>query len=575
LRQLHGAEKTASFVSFEDEVEDACHVCGQRITDTVAAVVNAVEAGSHRAALETAIQPFLKELAGDTPIWQPPHLTTLDAIAAGVAQWLAADAARQEIATGQRQALANLTTQAKAGDPAAKARTWVTTNMPSFIYFEDYGQLKTRINLPTYLSRVANPDGATRTQIALFEKSGLDPQEILQLGKPKADPEKDEVVQRRKDTRSVLLESASFALTGDWSDWWPTGKTHKLHFGADGDDLVLRVSDSHSAFQIPFEERSHGFQWFFSFYLVFLVESAKAHKNAILLLDEPGLHLHPTLQARLIEFFNSLAETNQLIYSTHLPFLVDGNRLDRVRTVYLTGDDPQKTAVSNDVRPAGDRDTLFPLQAALGYSIAQTLFMGKHTAIVEGITDYWLLKGIDGCFRGLNLTPTIDDATILVPAGGTSKLLPLASIMFASLGEGSDKKMLVLLDSDAGGNAAKERVKELFGGDDSRVLMLGDVINRPAATIEDLVPRKDYAAAVAAATHKAVVLNTTEEAVPTNVAALEKAFERLGLGSFGLDEKVQTALYLIQEWGKNPSSLPAATRPMAQALFEAINQRFE
>ena len=86
---------------------------------------------------------------------------------------------------------------------------------------------------------------------------------------------------------------------------------------------------------------------------------------------------------------------NQLIYSTHLPFLVDGNHLERVRTVHLAGPEPQKTSISNDVRPTGDRDTLFPIQAALGYSIAQTLFLGKRSVIVEGITDYWLIKALE------------------------------------------------------------------------------------------------------------------------------------------------------------------------------------
>ena len=42
---------------------------------------------------------------------------------------------------------------------------------------------------------------------------------------------------------------------------------------------MLKVSDEHNEFPIPFEERSRGFQWFFSFFLVFLVESGKAHTS--------------------------------------------------------------------------------------------------------------------------------------------------------------------------------------------------------------------------------------------------------------------------------------------------------
>ena len=243
---------------------------------------------------------------------------------------------------------------ARQGDPTDAARAWAEENLPVLIYFDDYGQLETRIHLPTYLRSLADTIPRTRTQRALFEWSGLDPQEILNLGVARQNGETDEEVHRRQEKRRALLDSASFALTGDWIEWW-TEKRHKLHFDADGEDLVLKVSDQHNEFPIPFEERSHGFQWFFSFYLVFLVESAKAHKGAILLLDEPGLHLHPTLQTKLIDLFERISGDNQLLYSTHLPFLVDGNHLERVRTVHLDGPEPQKTRVSNDVRPTGDR----------------------------------------------------------------------------------------------------------------------------------------------------------------------------------------------------------------------------
>lgn len=62
---------------------------------------------------------------------------------------------------------------------------------------------------------------------------------------------------------------------------------------------------------------------------MFLVESLGEHKNAILLLDEPGLSLHPLAQRDLSAFFDGLANTNQNLYTTHSPFLVDADRLER------------------------------------------------------------------------------------------------------------------------------------------------------------------------------------------------------------------------------------------------------
>jgi predicted ATP-dependent endonuclease of OLD family len=336
--------------------------------------------------------------------------------------------------------------------------------------------------------------------------------------------------------------------------------------------IVLKVSDERNEFPIPFEERSHGFQWFFSFYLVFLVESKKAHKDAILLLDEPGLHLHPTLQLKLIELFERISETNQLIYSTHLPFLIDGNHLERVRTVYLTGPEPQKTVVSNDVRPTGDRDTLFPLQAALGYSIAQTLFLGKRSVIVEGMTDYWIIKALDNCLSTRSGGESLHEDTILITAGGTSRLMPLASIMLASTGVG-ERHLIVLLDSDKEGRNAARRFEDVFR-DASSILMLGAAIGVSEATIEDLVPREAYVEVVKKLGYE-VALNDEEKSAPTNVKAMEMVFQRKNFGKFGMPDKAAAALALIDAWGKDRATIPAATKEKARALFEAINASFD
>ena len=48
---------------------------------------------------------------------------------------------------------------------------------------------------------------------------------------------------------------------------------------------------------------------------------------------EPGLHLHPTAQQELIEFFEELSDSNQLAFTTHSPFLIDGEHLHRIRPV--------------------------------------------------------------------------------------------------------------------------------------------------------------------------------------------------------------------------------------------------
>jgi predicted ATP-dependent endonuclease of OLD family len=140
--------------------------------------------------------------------------------------------------------------------------------------------------------------------------------------------------------------------------------------------------------------------------------------------------------------------------------------------------------ISNDVRPTGDRETLFPLQAAVGYSIAQTLFLGKRSVMVEGITDYWIIKALNDCLSAKDAGPALHQDTVLVPAGGTSRLMPLASIMLASTGVGQGH-LMVLLDSDKEGDQAAKRLKDVFN-EESAVLMLGSATGLTDATIEDL-----------------------------------------------------------------------------------------
>jgi hypothetical protein len=568
-----GEDNTRSEVLFEGDIENLCRIPSDDAKRVVQLVSDALKPQDPDSVISNAATTALAQINDQDQLWSENTGNTLAAFEAAVSGWAGADENRRFLSADERQECAKVLAKARQGDPSAKPRQWILDNLPIFIYFDDYGQLDTRIFLPAYLGRAtASPDVRTRTQSALFAWSGLDPAEVLDLGHPRAAGESEEQVQRRKDKRRILLESASFSLTGDWIDWW-TEKRHRLHFDADGEDLVLNVSDEHNQFPIPFEERSHGLQWFFSFYLVFLVESQHAHKGAILLLDEPGLHIHPSLQAKLLDLFDRISKTNQLLYSTHLPFLVDGDHLERVRTVYLAGKDLKKTTVSEDLRAGGDRDTLFPLQAAIGYSIAQTLFLGKRSLIVEGLTDYWLLKAMDNCLAVERNGVRLHEDTVIIPAGGTSKMMPLASIMLSTSGVGG-RSMLILLDSDTeGGQAAKRFEHDLFS-DNSRILMLGAATGLTTATIEDLIPREDYASAVRA-TGYSFELNADDTAAKSNLAAMEQVFSRCNYGKFGTDQKATVALKLIDLWGKDPSSVPSATRDLASKLFAAVNDKFQ
>src|SRR5690606_10359227 len=106
----------------------------------------------------------------------------------------------------------------------------------------------------------------------------------------------------KKRKRGILLTSAATELTKSFKNWWLQGD-YIFAFSADGHHFRINVSDSLRPEPIELEGRSRGLQWFFSFFLVFLVETKEAHSNTILLLDEPGLSLHPIAQYDLAKFF--------------------------------------------------------------------------------------------------------------------------------------------------------------------------------------------------------------------------------------------------------------------------------
>ena len=242
-----------------------------------------------------------------------------------------------------------------------------------------------------------------RTLKVLFEFVKLQPQEILELGRDFKDPANPtrqpttaeiEAISEKKKQRSILLQSASTLLTKEFRSWWKQGQ-YRFRFEADGDHFRIWVSDDKRPEEIELEGRSTGLQWFLSFYLVFLVERADAHEGAVLLLDEPGVSLHPLAQRDLSEFFYSLANDNQLLYTCHSPFLVDADRLDRARKVYVDEDGTSKVTPDLSASPeAGQRGASYAVYAALGLTVAESLLLGCKPVIVEGPSDQHYLTAI-------------------------------------------------------------------------------------------------------------------------------------------------------------------------------------
>lgn len=374
----------------------------------------------------------------------------------------------------------------------------VITRLPRFVYYSNYGNLDSEIYLPHVVQNLKRDDlGAreaakARTLRVLFSFVTLSPEEILELGRDFRDPqgrqpgeaEISEIATKKRD-RTILLNSAGTDLTKRFRDWWKQGD-YTFEFQADGDHFRIWVSDSKRPEKVELEDRSSGLQWFLSFYLIFLVESSRDHRDAILLLDEPGLSLHPLAQRDLSAFFENLSQTNQIIYTTHSPFLVDADSLDRARKVYVGSDG--STKASADLRRGNDdprrNGATYAIYSALNMNVAESILLGCHPVIVEGPSDQHYLATIKALLIGGNkISPKRE--LVFPPSHGAKNAKVVASIL-----TGRDEVLPVMLfDGDeAGRKMARDMENGLYQTAKERILSTNRYVGFDDSEIEDLFP---------------------------------------------------------------------------------------
>ncbi|MCG7877242.1 MAG: ATP-binding protein [Candidatus Thiodiazotropha endolucinida] len=350
----------------------------------------------------------------------------------------------------------------KAANRRDSALDTLFKRIPVFVLFSNYFRVKPLIHLEHLADRIdqqlLDDDQYDFGNQCLLKLLGFTARELSQLGhaaNPAPGNENSlEQYRDQLDERSYKLNAASVQLTKEIQSVWQPDpdrvEASKLKLVADGQYLKAVVEDELGV-EIELDQRSEGFQWLVSFFVVFFAEAEGQHSNAILLLDEPGLSLHGLKQRDFRKTISRLAEKNQTIYSTHSPFLVGPDELDMVRVVEMT-DRSIGTVVHTKVS-ADDPAALLPLQEALGYDLAQSLFGQQRNLVLEGITDYWYIESVTQLLREGN-EEKLNEKIALVFANTAGKVVYYATIL-----HGQKLKVAALLDSDAAGdNAASQEV---------------------------------------------------------------------------------------------------------------------
>jgi energy-coupling factor transporter ATP-binding protein EcfA2 len=451
----------------------------------------------------------------------------------------------------------------------ASALATLEKRVPKFVLFNNYFRVHPLIQLDHLAQRTETKilDDAQYDygNLCFLKLLGFTSQELSTLA-ASPEPAPGDVAglktyRDQLDKRHYQLNAASVKLTQEITRIWAPDSTRaeadRLKVMADRQYLKVVVEDDLGV-DIELNQRSEGFQWLVSFFVVFFAEAAGDHKNAVLLLDEPGLNLHGLKQREFRKTLSRLAEVNQTIYSTHSPFLVGPDELDLVRVVEMTdrfvGTKVLTSVTSSD--PAG----LLPLQEALGYDMAQSLFSQQRNLVVEGLTDYWYVDAMSQLLRDSSAT-SLGEKIALVPAGSASKVVYFATILHAQ-----KLKVVALLDSDAAGDQAarQETLVHVLG--QKAILRTKDVYSGtvPMPEVEDLLR-----STLVAIANTELSWDVAAVAAANPLEPIVKIFAR-SVADFS---KYRLAKAFLQ-WSRSHSSVDLASGELEQwaQLFEKINR---
>ncbi|WP_091134258.1 AAA family ATPase [Microvirga guangxiensis] len=392
----------------------------------------------------------------------------------------------------EEKRLDGLLSQVEIATKRDKVLKTLDKRIPVFVLFSNYFRVRPVIHLAHLAQRLAtkvlDDEQYDYGNACLLKLLGFTAKALSDLGRaPEPDANNPAALQAYRDQldkRTYQLNAASVRLTNEIRSVWnpnpDRAEADRLRVQADGQYLKVAVEDDLGV-EIELDQRSEGFQWLVSFFIVFFAEAADRHENAILLLDEPGLSLHALKQRDFRDTISRLAAKNQTIYTTHSPFLVGPDELDLVRVVEMT-DRTTGTKVHTSVT-SSDPAALLPLQEALGYDLAQSLFAQQRNLLLEGLTDYWYLEAVADLLAEAG-SAKLNDKIALIPSNTASKVVYFATILHAH-----NLKVAALLDSDSAGDQAANQEVLVHSLGQKAILRTKDYIegNVTKPEVEDLL----------------------------------------------------------------------------------------
>ncbi|HZU17866.1 MAG TPA: DUF4268 domain-containing protein [Candidatus Dormibacteraeota bacterium] len=215
----------------------------------------------------------------------------------------------------------------------------------------------------------------------------------------------------------------------------------------------------------------------------------QTRRSMVFALEEPEAFLHPGAQEALRDDLEKLGERPDVtvLITTHSPFVI--SRDGRARVIALTKGTEGRTRIAGSAR--GEEPHAGLLGGLFRSTVLADILDGpgrvparaRGILVVEGVTDEGF---IEQAASRLGRPDLIDDLFIS-PAGGTERVILQATMMKLQ----AQRPIVVLLDADENGMAARRLLKEKLGFDDRRELLTyADIVGQigSGTEAEDLFP---------------------------------------------------------------------------------------
>lgn len=455
---------------------------------------------------------------------------------------------------------------------------YIDPNLPKFLYFDEYYQMRGHENIEALITRKANGtlENSDHPMIGLIELARLQLEDLL-------NPERTQDLVNK-------IEGAGNHLSKKVLNYWSQNRHLDMRFDVrparpgdpegmtSGTNIWASVYDMRHRVTTSLGKRSRGFVWFFSF-LAWYSQIKKENKSVILLLDEPAMALHAKAQEDLLRYIETeIKGVHQIIYSTHSPFMVDPRHFERVRIVQDKGIDstspikPEEdgTKVLTEVFEASG-DSLFPLQGALGYEIYQTLFIGPNSLIVEGVSDLVYLQVISALLESKNRIGLSSKWTI-TPVGGSDKVPTFVAL----IGSQKNLNIATLIDFQIKDQQSIENLYKRKLLEKNRVLTFADFTGTTEADIEDMFDEdfylKIFNGEFKSSLQKAIKTSTLKSKSPRMTVRLETHFKDNPMKNNMPYNHYRPARYLAENISTLGKEIPDATLDRFEAAFTKLNK---